>query len=348
MKLSSDQLELQDLVRRFFADAASSEYLRKRMASGARRDDSLYASLSQLGLEEGLGGSEASFGFAELAVVAEEVGRSLFPEPVLERLLGDALLPRMISVAARAPLMKLGTRSAFAPSHGSKLSVNKKKGVVSGDISWAFGVEGADRIFAPVCDGSKSGYLAFSLTQPGVVVTPTTSLDLTMPLSQVVLKNANVLFFDYADSALVEDLIEILKASEVYGITARVIEMTTEYVKVREQFSVPLGAFQAVQQRLADGYAASESLGALCRFAAWSVEGSPHQRRLTSRAAVSHAAEVGPLVCESAIQCHGGIGFTWEYDLHLLLRRAKVIQAGFSLNGERAEELIRRAKVSAS
>jgi alkylation response protein AidB-like acyl-CoA dehydrogenase len=169
-----------------------------------------------------------------------------------------------------------------------------------------------------------------------------------MPLSQVVLKNVNALFFDDADSALVEDLIEVLKASEVYGITARVIEMTTEYVKTREQFSVPLGAFQAVQQRLADGYAASESLGALCRFAAWSVEGSPRQRRLTARAAVSHAAEVGPLVCESAIQCHGGIGFTWEYDLHLLLRRAKVIQAGFSLNGERAEELIRRAKVSAS
>ncbi len=348
MKLSSDQLELQDLVRRFFADAVSSEYLRKRMASNTRRDDALYASLAQLGLEDGFGGAEATFGFAELALIAEEVGRALFPEPVLERLLGDSLLPRLISVGSRAPLSKLGRRSAFAPTHGSKLSVNRKKGVVSGDISWAFGVEGADRIFAPVCDGSRSGYIALSLTQAGVDVTPTTSLDLTMPLSQVVVKNANALFFDDHDSGLIEDLIEILKASEVYGITARVIEMTTEYVKTREQFSVPIGAFQAVQQRLADGYAASESLGALCRFAAWSVDGSPNQRRLTARAAVSHAAEVGAGVCESAIQCHGGIGFTWEYDLHLFLRRAKVIQAGFSLNGERAEELIRRAKVSAA
>jgi alkylation response protein AidB-like acyl-CoA dehydrogenase len=346
MKLSPDQIELQTLLRRFFADTVPSEYLRKRMSSQVRRDGDLIERLLQLGLHEGFSSSGEGFGFGDLAVVAEEVGRALFPEPVLERLLGDAVLPRLVSTTAGAALAKLGAQSAFAPTHGSKLSVHKKKGTVSGDISWAFGVDGAERIFAPVCDGTKTQYVAISLGQKGVKVDPTTSLDLTMPLSQVACKDVAALFFDENDSAIIEDAYEILKASEAYGITARVIEMTTEYVKTREQFNVPIGAFQAVQQRLADGYAASESLGALCRFAAWSVECSPHQRRLTARAAVSYASEVGPSVCESAIQCHGGIGFTWEYDLHLLLRRAKVIQSGFGLNGERAESLLTRAKAS--
>jgi len=346
MKLSSDQSELQSLLRGFFSDTAPGEYLRKRMAAQIRRDDALFEGARQLGLSEAFGAADGGYGVAELAVVAEEVGRALFPEPILERLLGDSILPRLISPSAASALGKVGSKSAFAPTQGTKLSVHKKKGTISGDISWAFGVEGADRLFAPVCDGAKMGYIAVALNQSGINVTPTTSLDLTMPLSQVVCKDATALFFDADDSALIEDTLEIVKASEVFGITSRVIEMTTEYVKTREQFNVPIGAFQAVQHRLADAYAASEALGALCRFAAWSVEHSPEQRRLTARAAVSHASDVGPSVCEAAIQCHGGIGFTWEYDLHLLLRRAKVIQAGFGLNGERADTLLARATVS--
>jgi alkylation response protein AidB-like acyl-CoA dehydrogenase len=127
-------------------------------------------------------------------------------------------------------------------------------------------------------------------------------------------------------------------------MTARVVEMTADYLKTREQFGVPVGAFQAVQQRIADAYAASESLGALCRFAAWSVVSSPEQRPLTARAAIAHAAEVGPTVCEAAIQVHGGIGFTWEYDLHLFLRRAKAIQAAFPMNAERVASLLDSAR----
>ena len=346
MKLTSDQLELRDLIRRFFADAVTSEYLRKRMANGIRRDEKLLTSLAQLGLEEGFGGADASFGFRELALVSEEVGRALFPEPLSERLFGDGVLPRLLSESARTVFSSLGSRTAFVPGNGAKLSLNSKKRTVSGSISWAFGIEGADRIVAPVSGSSPTRYVVFSLQQRSVTAKPTTSLDLTTPLSEVTVKDCATLVLGDEDSALVEDCFEVLKACEVSGVTSKVVEMTTEYVKTREQFGVPIGAFQAIQHRLADAYAASESLAALCRFSAWSVQSAPEQRRLTSRAAIAHACEVGPMVCETAVQCHGGIGFTWEYDLHLFLRRAKVIQAGFGLNAERADELLRRAKAS--
>jgi alkylation response protein AidB-like acyl-CoA dehydrogenase len=138
--------------------------------------------------------------------------------------------------------------------------------------------------------------------------------------------------------------IEVLKASEVSGLCQRVLQMTTEYVKTRNQFGVPIGSFQAIQQKLAQVYAESEALASLCRFAAWSFSASPEQRRLTSRAAALKAAELGVQVCEVAIQCHGGIGFTWEYDLHLFLRRAQMVRAAFGISESRADELIRAAE----
>jgi alkylation response protein AidB-like acyl-CoA dehydrogenase len=192
----------------------------------------------------------------------------------------------------------------------------------------------------------KAGIRVFacSLSASGVTVKGVSSLDCTSALSSVSLRNVPFVLFSEEESNVVLDAFGILKGCEVYGVTARAVEMSAEYLKTREQFGVPVGAFQAVQQRIADAYAASESLGALCRFAAWSVVSSPEQRPLTARAAIAHGAEVGPSVCEAAIQVHGGIGFTWEYDLHLFLRRAKVIQSAFPLDAHGVEQVLARAR----
>jgi alkylation response protein AidB-like acyl-CoA dehydrogenase len=116
--------------------------------------------------------------------------------------------------------------------------------------------------------------------------------------------------------------------------------MTVEYAKTRQQFGAAIGSFQAIQQKIAQCYAHSESLTSLSQFASWSAAHSPHQRTLTSQAAILAATEFGPMICETAIQAHGGIGFTWEYDLHLYLRRAKLIEAAFGLNEDRARALV--------
>ncbi|MEY4668482.1 MAG: hypothetical protein RL518_1181 [Pseudomonadota bacterium] len=343
MQITSDQRELQDLVRRFFADAAPSEYLRKRITSLLRRDDALVESVRQLGLEEGFSSEEGVYTFPELGIVAEEVGRALFPEPVTERLLGDCIVPGLLASETKDPYRALGVGSAIAPpSCCSGLSMKAKR--VSGEISWAWGLEGAARLIGVVRQKGFERVFACSLSGEGVTVKPQPALDSTAALSSVTLTNVPALLFSEEESTVILDALSILKASEVYGVTSRVVEMSAEYLKTREQFGVPIGAFQALQQRIADAYASSESLGALCRFAAWSLVSSPEQRPLTARTAIAHAGEVGPSVCESAIQVHGGIGFTWEYDLHLFLRRAKTIQIGFPLNAERVDELLSRAR----
>lgn len=343
MQITADQRELQDLVRRFFQDAVPSEYLRKRMTSLLRRDEALVESLKQLGLEEGFGGAGGGFSFAELGLVAEEVGRALFPEPLSERLLGDAVLPSMLGDDSRKAYDAIGSGTAFAPASCCKLKLAAKSKRISGEISWAIGMEGATRLIAAVEYKGATRLFAFCLGHAGVTHKPVSSLDLTTSLSAVSLKDVSVVLFTEEESLLIQDAFEILKACEIYGVTARAVEMSADYLKTREQFGVPIGAFQAVQQRIADAYASSESLGALCRFAAWSVHSSPDQRPLTARAAIAYASEVGPSVCEAAIQVHGGIGFTWEYDLHLYLRRAKAIQAGFPASTDRVEELLKRA-----
>jgi hypothetical protein len=343
MQITSDQRDLQDLVRRFFADAVPSEYLRKRITSLLRRDEALIESVKGLGLEEGFSADGGMFTFAELGLVAEEVGRALFPEPLIERLLGDCVVPGLLCAETRKGYEALGAGTAIAPASCCE-DVTARAKKVSGDIPWAWGVEGAGRLLGVVHQKGEERVFACSLSQPGGVATPQSSLDCTTSLSSLFLKDAPAIIFSEEESSAILDAIAILKGCEVYGVTSRVVEMSAEYLKTREQFGVPVGAFQAVQQRIADAYAASESLGALCRFAAWSVVSSPEQRPLTARAAIAHAAEVGPTVCEAAIQVHGGIGFTWEYDLHLFLRRAKAIQVAFPMSAERVASLLSSAR----
>jgi len=186
--------------------------------------------------------------------------------------------------------------------------------------------------------------ILINLSSKGVRSKPCRSLDLTSALTEVSLEAAAVITFSAEASGLVEDLLEAIYACEAAGICQKAIEMTCAHVKTRTQFGKPVGSFQAVQQQLAHAHAQSEALSSLSRFAVWAAAHSPEQRALTARAAVTQAADHAPGICEIALQCHGGIGFTWEYDLHLYLRRALSIQAMFQLTEHRAEEIVARAR----
>lgn len=342
MKLSSEQVELRDVLRRFLGEHITSEYLRQRVASKERSDAKVWAALQELGLDEGFSGAEPVFGIEELALVAEESGRVLLPEPLVERVLTAHIIPRFMTEEERSKYAATPgvNKTAIAPNQCCSLHVHQSGGTMSGEISWALGCEEATQVlaFADTVQGRR--VVVCGLEGSRVSVAPTESLDLTRALSRIVVKDQPVLVLGEDASAAIEDVFELLKAAEMSGVSQRVIEMTCDYVKTREQFGVPIGSFQAIQHKLADLYAASESLNSLCRFAAWSAVHSREQRRLTSRAAILQAADVAPRVCEGAVQCHGGIGFTWEYDLHLFLRRAKALQAAFSITEKRAEELL--------
>jgi alkylation response protein AidB-like acyl-CoA dehydrogenase len=343
MQLSSEQVELRNLVRGYLETHVNSEYLRKRISGGVRHDPQFEQTLSQLGLAQEFGNEQSSLTFFDFAVVAAEIGRSLVPEPLLERLLLDALAKRLLPLSERALFVDTANVTAVAPERCCQGLEVGSDGRVTGNILWAYAVEGSTRLLAFVRRKGELLACLINRAQPDVSVAATTSLDLTTPLSKVSLQNAEVVWLSREATELLQDCLEVAKACEVAGICRRVIDMTAEYVRTREQYGVPIGSFQAVQHKLADAYALSESLEALSRFAAWSVSSSPSQRPLTSRAAIGRACDVGVKVCEACIQAHGGIGFTWEYDLHLFLRRAKVTQAAFALDDTRARELIARA-----
>src|SRR5205807_9500406 len=115
----------------------------------------------------------------------------------------------------------------------------------------------------------------------------------------------------------------IAMAASTIGACRRIVEMTLDYAKVREQFGRPIGSFQAIKHRLADMYLSVERATALVYFAALTVAEDDPRRGEASSLAKAAAGECQRLVAEEGLQLHGGIGMTWEYDLHLLLKRAK-------------------------
>jgi acyl-CoA dehydrogenase len=345
MKLSPDQVEFQDHVRSFFQERITSEYLRGWVAANKRGDAALLASLGELGVEEGFVGATAVFSTEELGILASECGRALLPYALSERLLADGVLPSLMTPSERSRFETefKAERSTVAPNHCCALSLHEGADRVDGHINWCAGCDDVGRVvaFADTKHGRRC--VVFRVSETGVRVAPIESLDRTQGLSRVECASVPALVLSAETSQALEDALEAIKACEAAGICDRVIQMSVEYAKTREQFGKPIGSFQAIQQKLADAYASSEALSSLSRFAVWACCHAPDQRHLTARAAISMAADVAPKICETAIQCHGGIGFTWEYDLHLYLRRAKTLQAAFALDEARIGDLLTTA-----
>ena len=120
------------------------------------------------------------------------------------------------------------------------------------------------------------------------------------------------------------DRVRAAIAAEVVGIAQRALEMTLEYVKERRQFGVPVGSFQAVQNRCAQMLLDTESARSTALFAAWAADAAPERLPEAAALAAAAAADGGRSVTASAIQAHGGIGFTWEADVHWLYKRAQL------------------------
>ncbi len=120
------------------------------------------------------------------------------------------------------------------------------------------------------------------------------------------------------------DRIRAALAAEVVGVCQRALDMTLEYVKERKQFGVAVGAFQAVGHRCAQMLMHTESGRSAAYFAAWAADADPERLPEAAALAAATAADGGREVTAAAIQAHGGIGFTWEADVHWLYKRAQL------------------------
>jgi hypothetical protein len=346
IELRAEQLTLRDTLRDFFASSVGRSQLRSYVdahqasaPAALELRQYLWKSFQQFDFASFFSLSEeqaAGTGFAELAILAKESGRALCPEPFYEALFASSYLPKRyfdasdyallagsgISLAALAEspgllLVPSHIECPF-PAQGNRPSLSAELVQVDTPLR-------PQGYLLPVHIKPHKPQLALLCCAQNLIQEASPSLDLTRAVTTLKAAEAQLQLLSPKLAPILHEA-RILKAAELAGLAAFVVELTTEYLKSREQFGKPIGSFQALQHMIADMYLASEALDALVDFAVWAAEDSPKQLALASFSAISYACQHVPEICEKAIQLHGGLGFTWEYDLHLYLRRAKKAQ----------------------
>jgi acyl-CoA dehydrogenase len=365
--LSAPQIEFRDALRKFLTQESTGEVVRRSFEDGP--DQNFMQKLQDFGLREYFATSrtDGGGGGRELGVVAEEAGRVLLPSPLLDELLaGPWFLGRALEASDRehlvGQLQSLGfstladtvqegeARGSIAPLSAKNSAqcavVRGAPGRISGEARFVAALPGAQYLIVSAHDGERLVLALVPLDdreKRGVRSEPESSLDRTIQRERIRLDASPCIVLPEAVADKLRIAEAIVRANELAGMGSRVVHMTAEYLKTRKQFGVAIGSFQAVQQKIADAYLASEATSALSGFAAWALDSSPTQIQFSARAALHFALENLPQVVESAVQLHGGIGFTWEYDLHLILRRVKMFEAIYRFTADEERVLLRVA-----
>lgn len=369
IKFSSEQQELASSFRKFLTQEESAER-RRKIVEGVEPRGTFWPKAVEFGLPALFGQDDKdAAGIRELALFAFESGRQLPSEPLIESTFaGSLLFGRLLSAAERQRISKLlpaqslnaivdgASRVALAPfTFARPLSITARgQGElrrIDACVDKVAQAEGAEfLVFCAAVAGAKPELLLADFRQgkeQRIVFEPEATLDLSRAYSTLNLANVATVALGSISIDQLARHFELLMANELAGICAQVVSMTVEYVKTRTQFGAAIGSFQAVQHRLADMHVQAEAMRTLASFAAWAAQASPEQALLTADAAIGFAAEQGPQIVEGAIQLHGGIGFTWEYDLHLYLRRARMIEACCGGIDKRAERILESVAKSA-
>jgi alkylation response protein AidB-like acyl-CoA dehydrogenase len=358
----ADQEEFRRSLRRFLTDKAGSAVVRAAASTDTGVDPGLWRQLAeQIGLPalhvpEEYGGAGASL--LEAAIAMEELGRALTPVPYATGLfatqaillLGSEaqkkeLLPDIAAGEAVAALAISEPGVATGPT-GVTLRATPRgaDAVLTGTKSHVLHGHVADLLLVAAIDSDGSSPDDVSLfvvrTADGRVrVTRQDTFDLTRPVATLELDGVTATRLGAGEPgaagfADVLDAARALLACEMVGGTERCLEMAVAYAKNREQFSRPIGSFQAVKHKCADMVVALDGARAAAYYAAMvAAQGGP-ELRTVAPLAKAEAGEAFAFAAGENIQVHGGIGFTWEHDAHLYFRRAKTDQLLFGSTAE--------------
>ncbi|TGB08810.1 acyl-CoA dehydrogenase [Streptomyces sp. MZ04] len=329
--ITQEQRELADAARGWIARAVPPEEIRKLLdaPSGAGGRPAYWDGLAEQGLlavhlPEECGGGGG--GLVDLAVVLEEAGRAALPGPYLASALASVVLHRAGAREQAAELASGARIGAVAPGPGTLTAVSVPDGyVLDGTAPPVLG--GADADLLILAAESARGTLWLAVDAAALNVRTQESTDPTRPTAEVTADGIEVpagRVLD-VDSALVRDLACVVYAADACGVAAWALETAAGYAKVREQFGRPIGRFQAVKHLCADMLVRVEQARALVWDAARAA-GEPEEdvRGLVSALAAGTALDAAYSCAKDCVQILGGIGFTWEHDAHLYLRRAVV------------------------
>jgi alkylation response protein AidB-like acyl-CoA dehydrogenase len=300
---TDDQRTIKATARELLASRSPFERVRAAAEDG-RYDDALWRELCELGwpgiaVAERHGGQE--LGAVELAVLLEELGYAVAPTP----LLGSALAALAIEHAGDDE-----QRARWLP------------GLASGELTGALGgvrdliADGADASVIVLVEAGAPRVVA----RADADVEPVDAIDPTRRYARV--SGDGPALGGDVEAALGRAGAAV--AAEVVGVCQRALDMTVAYVSERKQFGVPVGSFQAVSHRCAQMLLETEGARSAAYFAAWAADAAPERLAEACGLACAAAGEAGVEVTGSAIQAHGGIGFTWEADVHWLFKRAQM------------------------
>jgi alkylation response protein AidB-like acyl-CoA dehydrogenase len=345
-ELSDDQALLRRSTRDFLRSEWPLEKSRRVMEHDPRGyDPAAWARLADMGylglvLPPAVGGQ--GLGAVELAVVCEEMGRTAMPGPYLDAVLGGALLAAaggqdalVADVAAGRALVVLA-RDDGAFSGAPPAVARFVGGRVRGRKYFVPFAAQADALVVTTPEG-------VCLVQRPFETTPLDTLDLAQRFAAVTLDHSAVLLGPPRLLDAVDRLAAVGAGAMLLGIAGRCLETTVEYAQARQAFKRPIGAFQALQHRLADMLLRVESTRSAVYRAAWCAAAGDPDDTLACATAKAYAGDAARHVCGEAIQMHGGIGFTWELDLHVYFKRAWTLQQHYGS----AEAQLERALAAA-
>ncbi|MFM7737399.1 MAG: acyl-CoA dehydrogenase family protein [Alphaproteobacteria bacterium] len=351
---SEDQEMLRQSARDFLAKECPMTLVRKMMEDESGHSPELWRKMAELGwqgliLPEEYGG--AGLTFVDLIVVLEEMGRVVLPGPFLSTAVFAGLaiaesgsaeqkkkwLPRIASGDLVATLALIepsgrwdadGVAATATPDGDGWKFEGTKLFVPDGHVAELL-------VVAARKPGSKgqdgvSLFLVDAKT-PGLKVSALKTMDQTRKLSEVVLSGVKVgrdalLGAEGGAWKAIERLADrgkVALCAEMCGGAQRVLDMSVDYAKVREQFGKPIGSFQAIQHKCANMMVQVESAKSATYYAAWAVANDVAEAPLAAAMAKAYCSDAYRFVAGEGIQIHGGIGFTWEHDMHIYFKRAK-------------------------
>ncbi len=332
--LSESQQTLRDNARRFFAGECPMAQVRRMMETDTAHDPVLWAKMAEQGFTgivfpeecEGVG-----LGPVELVLLMEEAGRALLPGPFFSTVALAGVVISSIATAeqkskyltpicrgdARSTLALLETNTTWDPAD---VQIEAQNGRLRGEKLFVPDAAAADSIIVV----ARNGVFVADAHAGSVRISPMAGIDLTRRIYSVQFNDTPAeKLGDTGSLARALELATAALVGEMVGGMQRTLEMTVEYAKLRKQFGKPIGAFQAVQHQCADMYLETESSRSAAYYAAWALGEDQPDASVAVSIAKMYASDACRTVGNRGIQVHGGMGFTWESDLHLYYRRAK-------------------------
>ena len=352
LEFTTEQDELRDGVRAMLARECPMSLVREVVEKGTT-PDALWSQMVELGwpaLTVPVPAGGLGMGTVELAVVVEELGRVLAPGPFVPTVTQFA--PVVAEAGSPEQQERFLGGIAAGEITGTLALVEESGSIDAGHVTTTatpdgdgFVLEGAKEMVVEASTADEiaviartpgtqgdDGVGAFVVSRADVRLDPVDALDATRPLARVALDGVRI----GADRALgdpgpataaaVRRAVEVAAtalAVETVGAAQAIFDITLAYAKQREQFGAPIGSFQAIKHKFADMLVALERARATSYFAALTIAEDDGRRALATSTAKAAAGDCAALLAKEGIQIHGGVGYTWEHDMHLYVRRVK-------------------------